>query len=86
MLRHNLQSKTCVHPHIVSLSDGGGNAVVSRLFVLIFSSCFIVFLLFLFSFFFLYVVANQGTIVTGIVRLSYHTSTITVYVVQLIIK
>lgn len=32
MLRHNLQSKTCVHSRIVSLSDGGGDAVVRHLF------------------------------------------------------
>lgn len=32
MLRHNLQSKTCVHPHIVSLSDDGEYGVVSHLF------------------------------------------------------
>lgn len=31
MLRHNLQSETCVHPRIVFISDGGRN-VVSHLF------------------------------------------------------
>lgn len=31
MLRHNLQSETCVHPRIVFISDGRRN-VVSRLF------------------------------------------------------
>lgn len=33
MLCHNLQSETCVHPRIVSLSDGGENVVVRRLFL-----------------------------------------------------
>lgn len=31
MLRHNLQSETCVHPLIVLISDGGRN-VVSHFF------------------------------------------------------
>lgn len=58
MLRHNLQSETCVHPRIVFLSDGGRN-VVSHLFFFFFFNT-ICLLLSVVSSFYFYSTSDKG--------------------------